>query len=112
MQNNYLIALLLLLPLLGGLFLLVLPKGKENIVRYSGLAISTVTFIVSLLLYFNFDPANGGFQFIHQFKWIEKLNISYFVGIDGMSLLLVLLTTFLTPLTLLSSWSSIKKNVK
>ena len=112
MQNNYLITLLLLIPLVGGLLILVLPKTKENIVRYSGLAISTVTFILSLLLYFNFDLTNGDIQFIHQFKWIEKLNISYFVGIDGMSLLLVLLTTFLTPLTLLSSWSSIKKNVK
>lgn len=112
MQNNYLITFLLLLPLLGGLLILILPKAKENIVRYSGLAISTVTFIVSLLLYFKFDPTNGGFQFIHQFNWIENLNISYFVGIDGMSLLLVLLTTFLTPLTLLSSWSGIQKNVK
>jgi len=112
MQNNYLITLLLLIPLVGGLLILVLPKTKENIVRYSGLAISTVTFILSLLLYFNFDLTIGDFQFIHQFKWIEKLNVSYFVGIDGMSLLLVLLTTFLTPLTLLSSWSSIKKNVK
>jgi NADH-quinone oxidoreductase subunit M len=63
-------------------------------------------------MYFQFDSSNAGFQFIHQFKWIEKLNISYFVGIDGISLLLVLLTTFLTPLTLLSSWSSIQKNVK
>ena len=112
MQNNYLITLLLLIPLVGGLLILVLPKTKENIVRYTGLAISIVTFILSLLFYFNFDLTNGDFQFIHQFKWIEKLNISYFVGIDGMSLLLVLLTTFLTPLTLLSSWSSIKKNVK
>jgi NADH-quinone oxidoreductase subunit M len=112
MQNNYLITLLLLLPLVGGLLILVLPKGKDNIVRYSSLAISTFTFIVSLLLYFKFDPANSSFQFIHQFKWIEKLNISYHVGIDGISLLLVLLTTFLTPLTLLSSWSSIQKNVK
>ncbi len=112
MQNNYLITILLLLPLLGGLLIIILPKGKETVVRYFGLAVSTVAFIVSLLLYFNFDSSNSGFQFIHQFRWIEKLNISYFVGIDGISLLLVLLTTFLTPLTLLSSWSSIKKNVK
>jgi NADH-quinone oxidoreductase subunit M len=112
MNNNYLITLLLLIPLLGGLLILVLPKTKENFIRYSGLAISSITFIISLLLYFNFDPTNGGFQFIHQFMWIEKLNIGYFVGVDGISLLLVLLTTFLTPLTLLSSWSSIQKNVK
>src|SRR4030066_387552 len=112
MQNNYLITFLLLIPLVGGLLILVLPKTKENIVRYSGLAISAITFFVSLLLYFNFDSSIGTFQFIHQFKWIEKLNISYFVGIDGLSLLLVLLTTFITPLTLISSWSSIASKVK
>jgi NADH-quinone oxidoreductase subunit M len=112
MQNNYLITILLLLPLLGGLLILLLSKSKVDFIRYSGLGISTITFFISLLLYFNFDSSNGGFQFIHQIKWIEKLNISYFVGIDGMSLLLVLLTTFLTPLTLISSWSSIQKNVK
>ncbi len=112
MQNNYLITLLLLLPLAGGLFLLLLPKTKENLIRYSGLAISTLVFIISLLVYFKFDLTSSEFQFIHQFKWIEKLNISYFVGVDGISLLLVLLTTFLTPLTLLSSWTAIQKNVK
>ncbi|NWF89186.1 MAG: NADH-quinone oxidoreductase subunit M [Ignavibacteriaceae bacterium] len=112
MQNNYLITLLLLLPLAGGLLLLLLPKTKENLIRYLGLVISTLVFIISLLIYFKFDLTSSEFQFIHQFKWIEKLNISYFVGVDGISLLLVLLTTFLTPLTLLSSWTAIQKNVK
>jgi NADH-quinone oxidoreductase subunit M len=112
MENVYIITILLLIPLVGGLLLLLFPKSKENLIRITGLAISTLTFILSLYLYFEFDPSNGGFQFLHQFKWIENLNISYFVGIDGISLLLVLLTTFLTPLTLLSSWSSIQKNVK
>ncbi len=112
MDSNYLISLMLLVTLVGGLLLLFVPKQKENLIRISGLIISIITFIISLLLFFNFDNSSSEFQFIHQFKWIEKLNISYFVGIDGMSLLLVLLTTFLTPLTLLSSWTSIEKNVK
>lgn len=112
MENVYTITILLLIPLVGGLLLLLFPKSKEKLIRITGLAISAITFILSLYLYFEFDPSNGGFQFLHQFKWIENLNISYFVGIDGISLLLVLLTTFLTPLTLLSSWSSIQKNVK
>lgn len=112
MDNNYLISLMLLVTLAGGLLLLFIPKQKENLIRISGLIISIITFIISLLLFFNFDNSSSEFQFIHQFKWIEKLNISYFVGVDGMSLLLVLLTTFLTPLTLLSSWTSIEKNVK
>lgn len=112
MENNYFITLMLLVTLAGGLLLLLVPKQKENLIRISGLVISIITFIISLFLFFNFDNSSNEFQFIHQFKWVEKLNISYFVGIDGMSLLLVLLTTFLTPLTLLSSWTSIEKNVK
>lgn len=112
MENNYFITLMLLVTLAGGLLLLLAPKQKENLIRISGLVISIITFIISLFLVFNFDNSSNEFQFIHHFKWVEKLNISYFVGIDGMSLLLVLLTTFLTPLTLLSSWTSIQKNVK
>ena len=56
--------------------------------------------------------ANSEFQFINKIEWIKGLNIHYHVGVDGMSLLLVLLTTFLTPLTLISSWSSIENKVK
>ena len=112
MENNYLITLLLLAPLIGGLLLLLVNKSKENLIRYSGLVISLIPFIISLLLYFNFDSDNPDFQFIHKFQWIENLNINYFVGIDGMSLLLVLLTTFITPLTLISSWTGINKKVK
>jgi NADH-quinone oxidoreductase subunit M len=101
-----------MLPLAGSLLLLFLPKSKENAIRYIGLIISIVTFFVSLMLYFRFDINIAEFQLTHKLNWVERLNISYFVGVDGMSLLLVLLTTFLTPLTLLSSWSAIKKNVK
>jgi len=112
MENNYLITLLLLIPLLGGLLILLINKSKENLIRYSGLAVSLIPFIISLIIYFDFDSGNSDFQFIHRFSWIENLNINYLVGIDGMSLLLVLLTTFITPLTLLSSWSSIDRKVK
>jgi NADH-quinone oxidoreductase subunit M len=112
MENSYFLTYLLLTPLAGAIIILFLSKEKENAVRWFGLIVSMLTFIISLVIYFNFDLNISGFQFVHQFKWIEKLNISYKVGIDGLALLLLLLTTFLTPLTLLSSWSSIKKNVK
>lgn len=112
MENNYILTLLLMLPFFGGLFILFLPKSQEKAIRVFGLIISIFTFIVSLIAYLKFNYYSGDFQFTHYFRWIEQLNISYFVGVDGMSLLLVLLTTFLTPLTLLSSWSAIKKNVK
>jgi NADH-quinone oxidoreductase subunit M len=112
MENNYLIPYLLLAPFIGGVLVLFINKNKENLIRYFGLAVSLIVFIISLIIYFDFDNADGGFQFLYRFSWIENLNISFYVGVDGLSLLLVLLTTFLTPLTLLSSWSSIDKKVK
>ena len=112
MENSYLLTYLLFTPVAGAIILLFFNKNKENAVRWFGLIVSTIAFIISLVIYFNFDASKPGFQFIHQFKWIEKLNISYKVGIDGLAMLLLLLTTFLTPLTLLSSWTGINKRVK
>ena len=112
MGNSHLISYLLLIPLVGGVLLLFFGNKKENLIRYFGLFVSIVTFLISLVIYFSFDLNNPSFQFIHRFEWIENLHISYIVGVDGLSLLLVLLTTFLTPLTLISSWSSIQKKVK
>jgi len=112
MEQSNLITLLLLIPFIGSFILLLLDKEKENLIRYGGLAVSVLTFIISLIIFFNFDSQNPDFQFKHKFAWIDNLNIFYSVGIDGLSLLLVLLTTFLTPLTLISSWSGIKTRVK
>ncbi|MFZ0455310.1 MAG: NADH-quinone oxidoreductase subunit M [Ignavibacteriaceae bacterium] len=112
MENSHLITYLLLVPLFGGVLLLFIGNKKENLIRYFALTVSIITFIISLVIYFNFNLNNPSFQFIHKFEWIENLHISYIVGVDGLSLLLVLLTTFLTPLTLISSWSSIQKKVK
>ncbi len=112
MENNYLITYLLIVPMIGGLLVLFINKEKEKLVRYSGLAVSVITFIVSLFLYFGFNSSISDFQFTQKFLWIPDLHISYFVGVDGISLLLILLTTFITPLTLLSSWSGIKERVK
>jgi NADH-quinone oxidoreductase subunit M len=112
MENSYLLTYLLFTPVAGAVILLFFNKEKENAVRWFGFIISILAFIISLAIYFNFNLNNPGYQFIHQFKWIDKLNISYKVGIDGISLLLLMLTTFLTPLTLLSSWKSINKRVK
>lgn len=103
---------MILIPLVGGILLLFVNKEKVNLIKYLGLLFSTIAFVISLIIYFDFDTSSPEFQFIYRYSWIENLNISFFVGIDGMSLLLVLLTTFITPLTLISSWSSIKHKVK
>lgn len=112
MESNTILTILLFIPVLGAILLLFFNKKNENLIRYFGLTVSVIVFILSLILYFNFNVENGDFQFLYKFKWISNLNISFFVGLDGMSMLLLLLTTFITPLTLISSWSSIKKNVK
>jgi NADH-quinone oxidoreductase subunit M len=112
MENNHLITFLLLVPLAGGILLLFANKSKENLIRYLGFIFSVITFIISLFLYAGYDIGKGGFQLTDKISWIENLHISYHVGIDGISLLLVLLTTFLTPLTLLSSWKAINSRVK
>ncbi|MGQ9642576.1 MAG: NADH-quinone oxidoreductase subunit M [Ignavibacterium sp.] len=112
MENNFLLTYLILLPLVGAFALLFINKEKASAIRITGLVFSVISFIVSLIVYFGFDHSSSNFQFVHKFSWIGGLNIYYFVGVDGLSLLLVLLTTFLTPLTLISSWSSIEHKVK
>ncbi|MDP4175693.1 MAG: NADH-quinone oxidoreductase subunit M [Bacteroidota bacterium] len=103
---------LLLIPLLGSLLLLFINKEKESLIRWAGFGIALLAFILSLVIYLRFDPGQSGFQFVNKITWISKINVSYHVGIDGISILLILLTTFLTPITLFSSWKSIKKKVK
>jgi NADH-quinone oxidoreductase subunit M len=77
-----------------------------------GLASAGITFVFSLVLYAGFDPANPGYQFVEHGTWLPDYGIDYFVGIDGISLFLVLLTTFLMPIVLLASWNDIDKSVK
>jgi len=112
MESNNLLAILLFLPIIGSVLLLFINKKNESLIKYFGLAVSVLVFIVSLIIYSNFNSDIGDFQFLLKVSWISNLNISFFVGIDGMSMLLILLTAFITPLTLISSWSSIDKNVK
>src|SRR5207245_2771324 len=77
-----------------------------------GLAISSLTFVASLGILFGFDPGAGGFQLETRVNWIESLGIRYHVGVDGISLWLVLLTTFLVPITLLSATRAIHRRVR
>lgn len=112
MENNFLLTYLLLIPLVGGLLLLFINKEKESLIRWFGLGVSLAAFVLSLVLYSRFDHTLASFQFVNNFVWISKINAGFHTGIDGISLLLVLLTTFLTPITLYSSWNSITKKVK
>lgn len=110
--HNILLTVTIFLPLGGAILSLLIGKEKVEAIKLVGLLTTLLTFIVSMILFFQFDPSVQGFQFQQQVLWIEGLNISYFVGIDGMSLLLIVLTTFLTPLALLGTWNSVRHRVK
>ena len=107
-----------LLPLVGALLLLLVPNGdgrRDGLIRWLAFLISILGFAVTLVLWARFDSTSAEFQFVERVPWIHidpTLAIDYYVGIDGISLLLVVLTAFLTPIALLSSWEGIEKKVK
>ncbi|MCI0349029.1 MAG: NADH-quinone oxidoreductase subunit M [Acidobacteriales bacterium] len=111
-ENALILTLVTFLPTAGALLLLVLPRS-ERAVRWGALIISVATFLLSLYLAWHFDSAKTtGFQFETDVQWIPSPNIHYHIGIDGISLWLVILTTFLVPLSILIQWDSIHGRVK
>jgi NADH-quinone oxidoreductase subunit M len=106
------LTMLVLLPLAGGVLVLLLGPGRPGLVRQVALGVSLVTFVVSLVLWWQFDPASADYQFVERHQWLPEFGVSYHVGVDGISLLLVVLTTFLTPISLLCSWQSVEQRVR
>ena len=107
-----LLTLLVLVPLAGGAALLLVGAGRDRLVRQAALAVSLVPFALSLLVWAGFDAASADYQFVERHAWLPDFGISYHVGVDGISLLLVVLTTFLTPISLLCSWESVESRVR
>jgi NADH-quinone oxidoreductase subunit M len=107
-----LLSTLVWLPTLGAAALVLLDRRETRRLRQVALAVTAATFLVSALLWIGFDRARPGMQFVEQRAWIPGAGISYHLGVDGISLLLVLLTTFLTPLCLLSAWTQVTTRVK
>lgn len=106
------LSLLLGLPLLGVLFIAFIPSQDERNIRSVALWITSVTFLLSLILWLHFDPYNPEFQFVERYSWIKSLNIAFALGVDGLSIFFVLLTTFLMPLVIVASQKSITHRVR
>ena len=110
-----LLSLVTFLPLAGCVFILF-TRGDEATVarssRYIALWTTIPTFLISLLLWINFDPTTADFQMVERVEWIPGSEIHYHMGIDGISLFFVLLSTFLTPICILSSWEAIQVRVR
>lgn len=103
---------LLLLPVTGIVLLLLSPSWDTKILKFIALITSSITFILSILLWIWFDKSTGNFQFVDKILWIPNMNINFTVGIDGISLFFIILTTLLIFLCLLASWNSIHTNLK
>jgi NADH-quinone oxidoreductase subunit M len=109
--DSVIVTLVTFAPLVGALLLVLLPRRDRDI-RIFALVISLLTFVLSLHLPVYFNRGQAGFQYEIDKSWISTPNIHYHVGIDGISLWLVVLTTFLTPLCVLISWKSVHDRVK
>ncbi len=111
--TEHILSILLLLPVVGAAFLALLPNPADKVLKIGTLAITLLTFLVSLLLLPGFEAASAEMQFVEKLPWISAGNflINYHVGIDGISLWLVILTTLLMPLSVMGSWS-IDRNLK
>ncbi len=103
---------LLAVPVLGAVLVMLLPKGEDGLARGVGLGISAIAFLVSLAILGPYDSADGNLQLIFDKEWIPVLGARFKLGVDGLSIWMVLLTTFLTPIVLLSSHGAIKTRVR
>lgn len=103
---------ILWLPLIGIIILFFLPRKNETAIKWVSLIVILVDFILSLILLGHFDFSNPNFQFVEKKKWIDFINSSYYLGVDGISILFVPLSVLVTLLCILISWDSIKDKVK
>jgi NADH-quinone oxidoreductase subunit M len=115
-MESYLLTIITLLPLVGALALLVVGRGEhpnENNLRWTALVFALVTFVISLAILFGFK-ATGGLQFDTNKEWISAFNLGvrYHVAVDGLSIWLVLLTTFIVPVTIIASWNSVHSKLR
>jgi NADH-quinone oxidoreductase subunit M len=110
-MNHYL-SLILFTPLIGALILLFVNKKNDNAIRWIANLVALVGFVISIPLWFRYDTKNPDFQFVERMTWIPSIGAEYFIGIDGFSTLLILLTTMMGAIAVLSSWTAITERVK
>ena len=106
-----LLSLLIWLPILGGISVLVIGNNRSDLARWVSVAVSIIVFALSLNLWTGFDASTHGMQFVENTAWISQFNINYHIGIDGISMLLILLTTLSTFLVIIAGWEVIQNRV-
>ena len=110
MPGAFLLPLILGLPILGAIFVMCTPKTETSLHRGLGIAMTTITFLVSLVMFRFYNPKEAGFQLVFDADWIPGLGAHFKMGVDGISVFLVVLTTVMMPLTLLGTKNSIERH--
>jgi NADH-quinone oxidoreductase subunit M len=108
----HILSILIFLPIVSSIPLLFFNRKWETLIKSYSLVFSLIVFAISIYLYFIFNVSSEEYQFIEKSPWIQSINSSYYLGIDGISLLLILLTTFIMPISILASWNTIKSRLK
>ena len=103
--DAHLLSLILFVPTIAAVIILLLPAGENKLFRWFALGASLIPLVLSLIVWFRFDPNRAGFQFEESYIWYQAIGSSMHLGVDGLSLTMVLLTTLLTPLAILASFS-------
>ena len=111
-MESSILSSLILMPIIGAVVLLFVPGKYTEIIKTGALYISLLVFVLSLYLWAAFDNLTAKFQYVEVYNWIGWSNIYFYLGIDGISLFFVILTTLLIPICILASWDAIKSNVK
>jgi NADH-quinone oxidoreductase subunit M len=111
-MSNHLLSLILLTPLAGALVLLLVDKRNENAIRWIANVVALLGFVVSVPLWFLYNASDPAFQFLERAPWIPSIGAEYYLGVDGLSVLLILLTTLMGFIAVLSSWTAITERVK
>jgi NADH-quinone oxidoreductase subunit M len=109
--TNHILTLILFTPVISAVVIFLLPREQNNLIRWTAFVLSFIPLVLSLILWFSFDSSQPGFQFQEMYVWYSPINASFHVGVDGISLTMVLLTTILIPLAILTSFT-IKDQVK
>ena len=109
---SYYLSLILFTPLAGALALLFINRQNENAIRWIANVVAFIGFAISIPLWFWFNPQSADYQFVERLPWIPSIGAEYFLGVDGFSTLLILLTTMMGFIAVLSSWTAITERVK
>ena len=109
-----LLSVIIFMPFVGGIIILFIKEDENtaNNIKWSAFLTSIGVFILSLILWLQFDYSNPSYQFEEKFRWFADYNFFYHIGVDGISLFMILLSTFLVPICILASWNNIKIKIK